>query len=32
MKDITFDWDDAKNKANTQKHGVSFTNGDYDAR
>jgi uncharacterized DUF497 family protein len=24
MKDITFNWDNAKNKANTQKHGVSF--------
>jgi len=24
MKDITFNWDNAKNMANTQKHGVSF--------
>ena len=25
MKDITFEWDEAKNKANIQKHGISFT-------
>jgi uncharacterized DUF497 family protein len=24
MKDICFEWDEAKNKANVQKHGVSF--------
>jgi len=24
MKDISFNWDEAKNKANFQKHGVSF--------
>ncbi len=24
MKDITFDWHEAKNKANVKKHGVSF--------
>jgi uncharacterized DUF497 family protein len=24
MKDITFDWHEAKNKANAKKHGVSF--------
>jgi len=24
MKDITFEWDKAKNKANFQKHGISF--------
>ncbi len=24
MKDITFDWHEAKNKANFKKHGVSF--------
>ena len=24
MKDITFEWDKAKNKVNAQKHGVSF--------
>ena len=24
MKDITFEWDETKNKVNFQKHGVSF--------
>ncbi len=24
MKDIEFDWDEAKNKANILKHGISF--------
>ena len=24
MKDIAFEWDETKNKANVQKHGVSF--------
>lgn len=24
MKDIVFEWDEAKNKANIKKHGVSF--------
>jgi uncharacterized DUF497 family protein len=24
MKDIAFEWDEAKNKANVKKHGVSF--------
>jgi len=24
MKDITFEWDEAKNKANSDKHGISF--------
>lgn len=24
MKDITFEWDEVKNKANFQKHGISF--------
>jgi uncharacterized DUF497 family protein len=24
MKDICFEWDEAKNKTNVQKHGVSF--------
>ena len=24
MKDITFEWDEAKNKVNFQKHGISF--------
>ena len=24
MKDIVFEWDEAKNKANVKKHGVSF--------
>lgn len=24
MKDIDFEWDEAKNKSNVQKHGVSF--------
>jgi uncharacterized DUF497 family protein len=24
MKDICFEWNEAKNKANVQKHGVSF--------
>ncbi len=24
MKDIMFEWDEAKNKANIKKHGVSF--------
>ena len=24
MKDITFEWDEDKNKVNVQKHGVSF--------
>ena len=24
MKDITFEWDEAKNKTNARKHGVSF--------
>jgi uncharacterized protein len=24
MKDISFEWDEAKNKANIQNHGVSF--------
>ncbi|MDZ4728329.1 MAG: BrnT family toxin [Xanthomonadales bacterium] len=24
MKNLRFEWDDAKNKANIQKHGVSF--------
>ncbi len=25
MKDIEFDWDEAKNKANILKHGISFS-------
>lgn len=24
MKDVAFEWDEAKNKVNVQKHGVSF--------
>ena len=24
MKDITFEWDESKNRANVQKHGISF--------
>ena len=24
MKDITFEWDELKNRANIQKHGISF--------
>jgi uncharacterized DUF497 family protein len=24
MRDITFEWDEAKNKVNFQKHGISF--------
>ena len=24
MKDVVFEWDEAKSKVNTQKHGVSF--------
>ena len=24
MKDIAFDWDESKNKANVQKHGITF--------
>ena len=25
MKDLTFEWDEEKNKSNIQKHGISFS-------